>query len=152
MALVVFEVLDIGLAALVAGVFWGPWVALTRSVATLEPAVFLAVVRRLVANLGPLMTVLMPVSLLATGPVLVLSFGDRLVTFALTVAGAALFLLALVVTVLVEVPIAQRIPTWTPSTLPADWQQQRDRWASVHLIRVVAGLLGLLALVTGAAW
>jgi hypothetical protein len=37
--------------------------------------------------------------------------------------------------------------TWSVSTLPPDWQRHRDRWASFHLVRVVAGGAGLGCLV-----
>ncbi|QUQ66006.1 anthrone oxygenase family protein [Kutzneria sp. CA-103260] len=144
------ELLSIVLNALVMGVFWGPWVALTRSLATFEPSVFLAIGRRLNLNLAPLMTVLMPVALLSTVPTLVLSYGDHPTTFATTLAGAALFAVALVVTVAVEVPIAVQIKTWSTDTMPEDWQRLRDRWASVHVIRVLAGVIGLGLLVFGA--
>jgi uncharacterized membrane protein len=150
MVLDVAELAAIMASALVAGVFWGPWVGLTRSIAGFDPQVFLAIGERMNRNLGPLMRVLIPASLLLTVLVLVLSVGDRPVAFALTLAGFALFVLALVVTLVVEVPIAKRIATWTVATLPGDWQRQRDRWASVHVVRVASGIVGL-ALLVGAA-
>ena len=58
------DVVSIVLAALVVGVFWGPWLALTRSIRTLTPEVFLVVVHRLDRNLGRIMTVLFPVTML----------------------------------------------------------------------------------------
>ena len=141
------ELVAIVLSALVAGVFWGPWVGLTRSIATFPAEAFLAVGHRLNRNLGPLMTVLMPVALVSIAAVLVLSAGAA---FWLTLAALVLFVVALVVTVVVEVPIATRIASWTITTLPADWERQRDRWASVHIVRVVAGIAGLALLVGGA--
>lgn len=153
MALAVAQLIAIVVAALVAGVFWGPWVGLTRSVAGFTPEVFLAIGERLNRNLGPLMRVLMPVSLLLTVlVVVVLSAGERPLTFALSLAGLALFVLALVVTLVVEVPIANRVAGWTVPTLPADWRRQRDRWASVHVVRVVSGIAGLALLVGGAVF
>ncbi|REH43784.1 uncharacterized protein DUF1772 [Kutzneria buriramensis] len=146
------ELLSIVLNALVMGVFWGPWIGLTRSLATFEPAAFLAIGHRLNLNLAPLMTVLMPAALLSTAPTLVLSYGNQPTTFAATLAGAALFAVALTVTVAVEVPIAVRIKSWSTTTLPADWRRHRDRWAAVHVIRVVAGVLGLALLVAGALY
>jgi len=146
------ELLSIVLNALVMGVFWGPWVALTRSLATFEPSVFLAIGHRLYLNLAPLMTVLMPLALLSTAPTLVLSYGNQPTTFAATLAGTALFVVALVVTLAVEKPIAVQVKTWSMTTIPANWQQLRDRWASVHIIRVVAGVLGLGLLVAGAIY
>jgi len=50
----------------------------------------------------------------------------------------------------VEVPIVQQIVTWTPSTLPENWRQLRDRWMRFHVIRVVAGVASLIFLVVAA--
>jgi len=147
-----FEVVNIVLSALVAGVFWGPWVGLTRSIATFDRPVFVAIGHRMNLNLAPLMTVLMPVALASTVPTLVLSYGGRPATFAWTMAGLGLFVVALVVTVRVEVPIATKIKSWATSTPPEDWQRLRDRWASFHVVRVVTGIAGLAALVAGAIY
>lgn len=150
MALKIWETVSIVLMALVAGVFWGPWVGLTRSIATFTPESFLAIGLRLNLNLAPLMQVLMPITLLSTAPTLILSFGDRPATFYPTLAGLALYVVALLVTMIIEVPIAKQIASWTITTLPDNWQQLRDRWASVHIIRVVTGIVGLATLVIGA--
>jgi hypothetical protein len=56
--------ISIVLSTLVTGVFWGPWVALSRSISTFAPEVFLAIVDRLSRNIAPVMTVLMPTALL----------------------------------------------------------------------------------------
>lgn len=152
MAISTAELLNILLSALVTGVFFGPWVGLTRSIAAFPPPAFLAIGHRLNLNLGPLMTVLMPIALLSAAPTLILSFGSRPATFALTVAGLALYVVALLVTVVIEVPIANRIKSWSEPTLPADWQRQRDRWANVHIVRVASGIAGLGLLVAGAVY
>ena len=47
MNLKIWELISIVLSALVTGVFWGPWVALSRSISTFAPEVFLAIVNRL---------------------------------------------------------------------------------------------------------
>jgi uncharacterized membrane protein len=96
------------------------------------------------------MTVLMPAALLSMVPVLFLSFEEGPRTFYLTLTGFALFLVALLVTMLVEVPIVKQIVTWTVSTLPGNWQQLRDRWQAFHVIRVVASVMGLVLLVIAA--
>ena len=149
MAIKAFELTNILLSALVAGVFWGPWVGLTRSIATFEPVAFLAIGYRLNVNLGPLMSVLMPVALLSAIPTLVLSHGT---TFALTLTGTGLFVVALVVTLAIEVPIAKQVASWSMATLPDNWRRLRDRWASVHVVRVVAGIAGLGLLVAAAIY
>lgn len=145
-----WELISIVLAALVAGMFHGPWTALSRSMRTFTPEVFLAIVDRMNRNMAPVMTVLMPASLLSIIPVLLLSFHRQPLTFYLYTAALLLFIVALAVTVLIEVPIVEQIVTWTVSTLPADWQQHRDRWMRFHILRVIAGLGSLILLVIGA--
>ena len=145
------DILSITLATLVFGVFWGPWFALTRSLNTLTPDVFLVVVHRLDKNLARLMGALFPVTLLSMVPVLAITIRQPL-SFFLTLGGFLLFVLALVVTAAVEVPIVKQIREWTPSTMPANWEQRRDRWVSFHLLRVVPGILGVALLVAGALW
>lgn len=142
----VWEFVDILLSAVVAGMFLGPWVALTRSIGDFEPAVFLAILHRLNRDMAPVMTVLMPVSLLSAVPVLLLSYGEQPRTFYLTLAGLALFVVALLVTVLIEVPAVKEMTTWTGSALPAGWEQVRDRWGKFHLVRIAAALIGLALL------
>ena len=145
------DILSITLAALVLGVFWGPWLGLTRSIATLTPEVFLVVVHRLDKNLGGIMGALFPLSLLSILPVLFFTFGQP-ISFALTLGGLVLFVLALVITAAVEVPIVMQIRGWSAQTMPADWSLKRDRWVAFHVLRVVPGIAGLIFLVAGALW
>jgi uncharacterized membrane protein len=147
-----WELLSIVSSALVAGMFYGPWAALSRSMKTFTPEVFLAIVDRMNRNMAPIMTVLMPASLLAMIPVLIGSYGVHPEVFYLYAAAFVLFVIALAVTMFVEVPIVKEIVTWTAGTLPANWQQQRDRWVRFHLIRVVAGVLSVVLLVIGAVF
>jgi len=139
----IWELISIVLSTLVTGVFWGPWVALSRSISTFAPEVFLAIVNRLSRNIAPVMTVLMPAALLSMVPVLFLSFNEGPRTFYLTFAGFAWFLAAPLVTTIVEDPIVKQIETWSVSTLPGNWQERRDRWLAFHVIRVLASVAGL---------
>ena len=145
-----WQLISIVCSALVAGMFHGPWAALSRSMRTFTPEVFLAIVDRMNRNMAPLMTVLMPATLLSIVPVLFLSYRDQRKTFYLNAIALALFIIALLVTVLVEVPIVEKIVTWKVSTLPANWQQLRDRWGKFHLVRVITGLASLVLLVVAA--
>ena len=123
MTLQILELIGIVSSALVVGVFWGPWIALSRSIGGFTADGFLAIVHRMDRNLAPVMTILMPLNLLSLIAVVVISFGERPQTFALTAAGFILFVVTLLVTVLVEVPIVTQIRAWTVSTLPDDWQR-----------------------------
>lgn len=145
----VWEIVSIVLLALVGGLYWGPWLALSRSMSTFTPEVFLAIVKRMSLNMAPVMTVLTPVALLSTAPVLILSYGTRPATFYLTLAALALFVLTLLVTMLVEVPIVKQIETWTVATLPKNWEQLRNRWMSFHLLRVIPAIVGLVLILVG---
>lgn len=145
-----WELISIVLAALTAGMFHGPWIALSRSMRTFTPEVFLAIVDRMNRNMAPVMTVLMPATLLAIIPVMLLSYHVQPKTFYLSAAAFVLFIVALLVTVFIEVPIVEQIATWTISTLPKNWQQVRDRWSKFHIIRVVAGFTSVVLLVVAA--
>lgn len=145
-----WELISIVLSAFVAGMFHGPWVALSRSMKTFTPDVFLAIVDRMNRNMAPVMTVLMPATLLSITPVLFLSYHEQPRIFYLNAIALALFIIALVVTVFIEVPIVEKIVTWTVPTLPGNWQQVRDRWTKFHVIRVIAGLASLILLVIAA--
>lgn len=115
---------------------------------TFTPEVFLAIMDRMKRNVAPVMTVLMPAALLSIIPVLPFSYHNRLRISYLSAMAFVLFIIA--VTLFVEVPIVKEIVTWTVSTLPVNWQQLRDHWTKVHIIRVTAGLASPILLVTGA--
>src|SRR5579863_2127495 len=143
MALKIWQFISIFLLALVTGVFWGPWLGLSRSIATFQPEVFLAIGHRMIRNLAPIMPFLMPAAMLSLVPVLVLSYGERSQTFCLNLAALALFIVALLITLIVEVPIDNQIMKWTAATLPPNWQQLRNRWETFHVIRTFASIAGL---------
>jgi uncharacterized membrane protein len=150
MNLKIWELVSIFLSALVTGVFWGPWLGLSRSITTFSGDVFLAIGHRMIRNLAPVMPLLMPAAILSILPVLVISFHARPRTFDFTFAGFALFIVALLATLIIEVPIDNRIKTWTVATLPDNWQQLRDRWERFHVLRTVVSVVGLLLLLIGA--
>lgn len=150
MALKVWELVSIFLLALVTGVFWGPWLGLSRSSAAFKPEVFLAIGHHMIRNLAPIMPALMPAALLSELPVLFISYRQRPDTFFLNLAGLGLFIIALLVTLMVEVPIDKQIRTWTAATLPANWEQLRGRWNTFHVVRTFASVAGLFLLLVAA--
>jgi uncharacterized membrane protein len=145
-----WQLTSILLSAFVAGMFHGPWIALSRSMKTFTPEFFLAIVDRMNRNMAPVMTVLMPAALLSIIPVLLLSYRGQRKTFYMNAIAFALFIISLLVTVVIEVPIVEEIVTWTVSTIPNNWERLRDRWTRFHVIRVIAGLASLAFLVIGA--
>ena len=133
------------LFALVMGVFWGMWFALSRSIGVLREQTFLDVGHTTIRNLGGPMSILMPLSLVSAIVVLLLA-PKRSKVFALALAGFLLMIVALVVTLGIEVPIDRQIEQWTVATLPSDWKELRDRWEFYRAIRtfVSIGALGLM--------
>ena len=99
---------------------------------------------------GKVMALLMPAAMLATLPVLYLSYRRRPGAFYPTLAGLALFVVALLITLLVEVPLDNQFAEWTVTTLPANWEQLRDRWELFHVIRSWVSVAGLALLLAGA--
>lgn len=98
----------------------------------------------MIGNLALPMSILMPAALLSILPVLFVLFRRRnIAAFFLAVAGLLLFVLALVITLKVNVPIDNQIRQWTVTTLPSDWQAIRDRWEFYHGLRTFASLAGL---------
>jgi uncharacterized membrane protein len=135
------------LFSLVTGVFWGTWFSLSRSMAAITPATFLEVGRLMIANLGGPMSVLMPAAVLSAVALWVLLFRRRN-TRAGLFAGAALALMviAMMITLAVNVPIDRQIHSWTTATLPSDWNDIRDRWEFYHGLRTLVSLVALACL------
>jgi uncharacterized membrane protein len=149
-ALEIWQFISILLSALVTGVFWGTWLGLSRSMASLTPETFLAVGHAMIGNLGTIMALLMPAAMLTTLPVLYLLYRRGSVAFYPTLAGLILFVVALLITLLVEVPLDNQFSEWTVTTLSANWQQLRDRWEWFHVIRSWVSVVGLALLLAGA--
>ncbi len=60
---------------------------------------------------------------------------------------AALFLVSIVYTVTLLVPINARIASWQWDTRPGDWAQARQTWDTRHLLRVSLLVLAVVCLV-----
>jgi hypothetical protein len=146
----IWQFINILLSALVTGVFWGTWLGLSRSMATFTPETFLAIGHAMIGNLGTIMALLMPAAMLTTLPVLYLLYRRRSGAFYPTLAGLALFVVALLITLLVEVPLDNQFEEWTVTTLPANWQELRDRWEWFHVLRSWMSVFGLALLLGGA--
>jgi uncharacterized membrane protein len=137
------------LFALVMGVFWGTWFALSRSIVMFRPQTFLDIGQTAIRNLAVPMRILMPLTLVSA-LILLAILPKRSTAFALAVAGFLLMVCALIVTLAVEVPIDNQIKVWTIATLPADWQALRERWEFYHALRTFVSIAALAA-VTGSA-
>ncbi len=141
------------LFALVLGVFWGTWFSLSRSIGSITTPTFLEVGHTMIANLGGPMAVLMPTTLLSAVPVLVSFYRlHRRTGFYLMLVGVGLLVVALVITLTVNVPIDDAIDHWTVETLPPDWTISRDRWQLYHTSRTFACLAGFGCALAAVLW
>ena len=141
------------LFALVVGVFWGTWFSLSRSMSSITASTFLEVGHTMIDNLGGPMAVLMPATLVSAVPVLFMLYRvQRRASFSLILTGAALLVIALVITLSVNVPIDYAINRWTVETLPSDWTNIRNRWEAYHAARTFISLAGFGCVLAAVVW
>ena len=100
--------------------------------------------------LGRAMPVWYVGSLLLTGALAVLTWGEASATAAVVAAG--LLALSVVLSVALLVPINDRSKGWTAERHPADWREQHQRWDRLHYGRVALITAAfVLVLVAGVA-
>ena len=61
----IVQLVTMTLFTLVAGVFWGTWFSLSRSIASITPAAFLEIGHTMIANLGGPMSLLIPATIVS---------------------------------------------------------------------------------------
>lgn len=116
------------LYVLVAGVMWGTWLSLARTMTDYDVDTFLADGQHMIDNLATVMAVLMIAAVVVGLAAAVLLFRIGSTTAGWLAAVALLLMIGvLVITLAIEVPIDNQIKTWTTATLPADWQEIRAR-------------------------
>ena len=104
-------------------------------------------------NLGGPMALLLPAAVVSALPVLTDSYRRRRgVSFGLALAGLGLLLVALGITLTVNVPIDGNIAGWTVATLPSDWMRVRDRWEMYHGARTAASVTGFGCALAASLW
>jgi uncharacterized membrane protein len=144
-------------ALLVGVLFSGLFAGFLLAVLVLEasmrslPAAGYVLVRHVeLAHLDDLATVLLPVVLLATATLAVITVVRRAPGRWLAVTGLVLLAVALIVSVLVSVPINTEQAIWSAVAPPHDWSDVRDRWQLAHLARTVAAACAFLVLAVAA--
>ena len=142
----VAQAATIVLFALVMGVFWGTWFSLSRTMDQLSAETFVAVGHQMIRNLGVPMAILLPLALVSALVTLALLRRDRRpAAFWWLAAGFALMVVALVLTLAVEVSIDNQIQDWTAATLPGDWRSIQARWELFHTIRTFLSIGAVVA-------
>jgi uncharacterized membrane protein len=142
---------NIMLYALVAGVMWGTWLALGRTMTGYDLETFLTDGQHMIGNLATIMPVLMIATVVAGVFVCVQMFLRRSTLAGwLALAGVLLLVAVIAITLIVNVPIDNEIKTWTAATVPPNWDDERSRWAAFHTARTFVSLAGLAAAIGSA--
>jgi uncharacterized membrane protein len=132
------------LLILVTGVFWGTWFSLSRTMYTLPQEIFVVTGKQIMQNVALGMSIMMPLGI--AGLIVLLFMAGRRrkkAHFYWLLSALVIFILVLVITLLIEVPIDNQIRTWTPANVPGDWQAIRDRWQFYHTDRTFLSLAGM---------
>ena len=128
------------LLVLVAGLFWGTWFSLSRTMNELHAEIFITIGKEIMKNVALTMSIIMPASILCLLILIIRSWKIKTVYFYCILAALILFIIALIITVGIEVPIDNQIRTWTVATIPSGWQNTRDKWEFYHTIRTFVSL------------
>jgi uncharacterized membrane protein len=101
-------------------------------------------------HLGDLATVLLPVALLATATLVVVTIARPGPTRWLALTALGLLLVTFCISALVNVPINTDQQSWSVLAPPGDWASVRDRWQVAHLVRTITAVSAFTALVVAA--
>jgi uncharacterized membrane protein len=140
MKLKAVEFFSLMLATLVMGVFWGTWFTLTRSIHDFSAAEFIHIGKTIIANVAVPMSIIMPLTLLLQLIAALLVRNVNRSCFYLYSASFVLMILTLIFTVAVEVPIDNKIKTWTEASVPSNWGSLRLKWDQFHTLRTFTSM------------
>ena len=113
------------------------WVTLGESPFNVSAAAYVEVFQQLDTRIAIPIAVTGIGGTLMTGLAAFAHRGDRR-TSRLLAAACALGMVSTLITIVVSVPINDAIATWTPSSLPAGYEQVLRRWWNWHQVRLVA--------------
>lgn len=145
----ILSLVTLVLLLLVTGVFWGPWLALHRKLDAFTKEELIKITRVMADNLGRPMQILMPVCLLSLLASVVWVHDKNPISFYLFLSSLVCFILTLVVTLTTELPIVNKIKSWTAETIPDNWEEIRNKWVHFHSLRVFPAIAGFILYVLG---
>ena len=116
----------------------------------LPQSVHIASVQVLGRILGKVMPIWMPLIIVSALPVLYFIGDTNSAAFWLTVAGMICIVLMSAISLLGNVPINKQVIEWNPQSPPDNWLELRNRWDSLHRVRVALDIAALILLLLGA--
>jgi uncharacterized membrane protein len=133
--------------ALIAGVAFTVW--LYFNPAGVSPAFYVETMQHAIgAFTVPLPTLLIP-ALFFTILSTFLARRDRPSLY-LLIAASICVIAVLLITVLGNVPINNRIMTWSINSPPSNWTELSEKWWRFHIVRTIAAIGGLSFLILSA--
>ncbi|NUR88072.1 MAG: DUF1772 domain-containing protein [Nonomuraea sp.] len=140
-------------ASLLVGLYAGGvfFVVLAPSVGRLPGPAYVGYWQALNADYGRAMPPLLLTAVVALAVVTVLSWGRGGLVLHLSVAALVLVIGTVVLTLAGLEPLNRIADAWDPGRLPADWEESRRRWSSLHLVRTVLAVAAFACLVAAQA-
>jgi cytochrome bd-type quinol oxidase subunit 2 len=128
------------LLSLLVGTTFGIWVGFNPS--SLSAAAYVEQQQNAIRSLNTLLPVMGAVCI-ALAAWLAVQSKDNSRSRYLLVAAIACLVVAALVTRFGNQPINAQVITWSAQSPPANWAQLRDTWWQLHVVRTLAGILGL---------
>ncbi|MER7361805.1 DUF1772 domain-containing protein [Nonomuraea wenchangensis] len=138
------------LALLLIGLYAGGvvFVVLAPSVARLPGPAYVRYWQALNVDYGRAMPPLLLAGIAALVVAAALSWRRGWFAFGLTAAALILVILTVALTLTGLEPLNRLADAWDPDLLPADWEESRRRWLSLHLVRTALALAAFACLIT----
>lgn len=133
------------LLMLITGVFWGTWFTITRSIESFSVGEFIHIGKVIIANVAMPMRIIMPAGLLFLLLSLLFCPKKKSTSFYFGILSFVWFVIVLLITLTVLVPIDNQIKQWTVAYYPVDWENIRDKWKIFHAVRTFASLAGFVS-------
>jgi len=138
------QALALLLISLVVGSMFGIWRGYVA--ADYSPATFIEVHQSAVRGLNVLLPAIALLSLILTAILAFLARGSH-PAFALYLGAIVAVIAGGLVTRFGNQPINAEVMLWTADTLPANWEELRDRWWTWHIVRFVVTALAEMLLI-----
>jgi uncharacterized membrane protein len=129
---------------LVCGVFWGLYFSLSRSYEVFTASELAKIARTIVRNLEVPMRNISILCLVLIGLSIAFYPNKGSWNFYAMIASLLLIISSLVITTAIEVPINNKVVTWTSENTPPNWEQLRNRWQYYNIVRTVLALVSFI--------
>lgn len=144
MSLTIIRVLNVFVAALLAGAMFG--ITMGYNPAALSSGAYLEQQQNVIRSLNVLMPVMGLITIILT---IIASYYQRKsksVFIALLIA-SILLVISAVITRFGNQPINATVMTWSKADIPTNWTELRDKWWMLHIVRTFCSVAALLLII-----